>query len=79
MARTLVSLMISTTAGRPEASALSRAGLIPPGSSTRIPKAPESSAIFAKETPFSNLLVSIANKYDCEIDKFGLSNGRVAL
>jgi len=33
----------------------------------------------AKETPFSNLLVSIANKYDCEIDKFGISTGRVSL
>ena len=32
-----------------------------------------------KETPFSNLLVAIANKYDCELDKFGLSNGRVAI
>jgi len=32
-----------------------------------------------KETPFSNLLVSIANKYDCEIDKFGISTGRVSL
>ncbi len=32
-----------------------------------------------KETPFSNLLLAIANKYDCEMDTFGLSNGRVAL
>src|ERR1051325_9578147 len=32
-----------------------------------------------KETPFSNLLLSIANKYDCEMDKFGLSTGQVAL
>jgi hypothetical protein len=32
-----------------------------------------------KETPFSNLLLSIANKYDCEMDKFGLSTGMVAI
>ena len=32
-----------------------------------------------KETPFSNLLLSIANKYDCDMDKFGLSTGKVAL
>jgi hypothetical protein len=32
-----------------------------------------------KETPFSNLLLSIANKYDCEMDKFGLSTGHVAI
>jgi hypothetical protein len=32
-----------------------------------------------KETPFSNLLLAIANKYDCEMDKFGLSNGHVTL
>ncbi|HXD74719.1 MAG TPA: DUF1552 domain-containing protein [Vicinamibacterales bacterium] len=32
-----------------------------------------------KETPFSNLLLALANKYDCDMDKFGLSNGRVAL
>ena len=32
-----------------------------------------------KETPFSNLLLSIANKFGCEMDKFGLSTGRVAI
>ena len=32
-----------------------------------------------KETPFANLLLSIANKYDCEIDKFGLSTGTVEI
>jgi len=32
-----------------------------------------------KETPFSNLLLALANKYDCDMDKFGLSNGQVAL
>jgi hypothetical protein len=32
-----------------------------------------------KETPFSNLLLAIANKYDCEMDKFGLSTGKVSL
>jgi len=32
-----------------------------------------------KETPFSNLLLALAGKYDCEMDKFGLSNGRVAI
>src|SRR5881394_1036886 len=32
-----------------------------------------------KETPFSNLLLAIAGKYDCEMDKFGISTGRVAL
>jgi hypothetical protein len=32
-----------------------------------------------KETPFSNLLVSIANKYDCEMDTFGISTGKVTL
>ena len=32
-----------------------------------------------KETPFSNLLLSIANKYDCEMDKFGISTGKVAI
>jgi len=33
----------------------------------------------AKETPFSNLLLSIANKYDCEMDKFGISTGNVSI
>ncbi len=32
-----------------------------------------------KETPFSNLLLALANKYDCEMDTFGLSTGRVSL
>ncbi len=32
-----------------------------------------------KETPFSNLLVSIANKYGCDIDKMGISTGAVAI
>ena len=32
-----------------------------------------------KETPFSNLLLSMAGKYGCEMDKFGLSTGKVAL
>jgi hypothetical protein len=32
-----------------------------------------------KETPFSNLLLAVANKYDCDMSKFGLSNGQVAL
>ena len=26
-----------------------------------------------KETPLANLMLSIANKFGCEIDKFGLS------
>ena len=32
-----------------------------------------------KETPLANLMVSLANIFDCEIDKFGISTGRVAL
>jgi hypothetical protein len=30
-----------------------------------------------QETPLANLMVSIANKFDCNIDKFGISTGRV--
>jgi len=33
----------------------------------------------AKETPLANLLVSVANKFDCDIDKFGISTGHVEL
>ncbi|HEY2382216.1 MAG TPA: DUF1552 domain-containing protein [Terriglobia bacterium] len=33
----------------------------------------------AKETPFANLLVSLADKFDCGIDKFGISTGRVEI
>jgi hypothetical protein len=29
------------------------------------------------ETPLANLMVSIANKFDCNMDKFGISTGRV--
>lgn len=32
-----------------------------------------------KETPFSNLLVSLANKFDCELETFGLSSGTVEI
>jgi hypothetical protein len=32
-----------------------------------------------KETPLANLMVSLANVFDCEIDKFGISTGRVAI
>jgi hypothetical protein len=32
-----------------------------------------------KETPLANLMVSLANMFDCEIDKFGISTGRVAI
>jgi hypothetical protein len=32
-----------------------------------------------KETPLANLMVSVANMFDCEIDKFGISTGRVAI
>jgi hypothetical protein len=31
----------------------------------------------AKETPLSNLMVTLANKFDVDIDKFGISTGRV--
>src|SRR5262249_48142652 len=33
----------------------------------------------AKETPLSNLMVTLANKFDVDIDKFGISTGRVDL
>jgi len=33
----------------------------------------------AKETPIANLMVSLANKYDCEVEKFGLSTGSVEI
>jgi len=33
----------------------------------------------AKETPLANLMVSLANKFDCDIDKFGISTGHVDL
>ena len=32
-----------------------------------------------KETPLANLMVSLANVFDCESDKFGISTGRVTL
>jgi Protein of unknown function (DUF1552) len=32
-----------------------------------------------KETPLANLLVSVANKFDCNLDKFGISTGTVAI
>ena len=33
----------------------------------------------AKETPLANLMVSLANKFDCDMDKFGISTGHVEL
>jgi hypothetical protein len=33
----------------------------------------------AKETPIANLMISLANKFDCDIDKFGISTGTVAI
>jgi hypothetical protein len=33
----------------------------------------------AKETPLANLMVSLANKFDCDLDKFGISTGHVDL
>jgi hypothetical protein len=33
----------------------------------------------AKETPLANLMVTLANKFDCDIDKFGISNGHLDL
>ena len=33
----------------------------------------------AKETPLANLMVSLANKFDCDMDKFGISTGHVKL
>jgi hypothetical protein len=32
-----------------------------------------------KETPIANLMVSLANKFDCDMDKFGISTGSVAI
>jgi hypothetical protein len=32
-----------------------------------------------KETPLANLLVSVANKFDCNLDKFGISTGTVEI
>src|SRR6185295_3421744 len=33
----------------------------------------------APQTPFANLMVALANKFDCDIDKFGISTGRVSI
>jgi hypothetical protein len=33
----------------------------------------------AKETPLANLMLSLANKFDCDIDKFGISTGHVEI
>jgi Protein of unknown function (DUF1552) len=33
----------------------------------------------AKETPIANMMVSLANKFDCDLDKFGISTGTVAI
>ena len=33
----------------------------------------------AKETPLANLMLSLATKFDCDIDKFGISTGRVEI
>ena len=33
----------------------------------------------AKETPLANLMLSLAHKFDCDIDKFGISTGTVEL
>jgi len=33
----------------------------------------------AKETPIANLMVSLANKFDCNVEKFGLSTGSVEI
>jgi hypothetical protein len=32
-----------------------------------------------KETPLANLMVSLANNFGCEIDKFGISTGRLSI
>src|SRR2546426_750875 len=32
-----------------------------------------------KETPLANLMVSLANKFDCDIDKFGISTGHLEI
>jgi len=33
----------------------------------------------AKETPIANLMVSLANKFDIPMEKFGLSTGSVSI
>lgn len=33
----------------------------------------------AKETPLANLMVSLGNKFGCEMEKFGISTGRVEI
>ena len=33
----------------------------------------------AKETPIANLMISLANKFDCDIDKFGISTGTMEI
>ena len=33
----------------------------------------------AKETPLANLMLSLATKFDCDFDKFGISTGRVEI
>jgi hypothetical protein len=33
----------------------------------------------AKETPVANLMVSLGNKFDCDLDKFGISTGSVEI
>jgi hypothetical protein len=32
-----------------------------------------------KETPLANLMVALANNFDCDIDKFGVSTGRLSI
>ena len=32
-----------------------------------------------KETPLGNLFVTIAEMFDCELDKFGVSTGRLEI
>ena len=32
-----------------------------------------------KETPLANLMLALAHKFDCDIDKFGISTGRLSL
>jgi hypothetical protein len=32
-----------------------------------------------KETPIANLMISLANKFDCDLDKFGISTGTVEI
>jgi hypothetical protein len=33
----------------------------------------------AKETPLANLMLALANKFDCEMDKFGISTGALSI